>query len=154
MKNMAIRILAALLTIWYSMSIIGFDVHTCKGSGHSFVVTFVEGLSCGDIHPEHKCASHSCCSHHGEDTPDHGEGIGPSDCCSDDYHVLELTGVVSDDEDWTRSGIQLPDGILAALPSFPESYLSATDVDGDIPQPSCRHVRPRSFQPLYAVWRI
>lgn len=154
MKNMAIRILAALLTIWYSMSIIGFDVHTCNGSGHSFVVSFLDGFSCGDIHPEHECEPHSCCANHCEDTPDHGVRIGPLSCCSDDYQVLELTGMVSGDEGRDLSAVLLLAGIPAAVPACSDSSPVSTYMEDCCLRPFCRHVRPHSFQPLYAVWRI
>ncbi len=96
-----------MLTVWYSMSVIGFDVHTCSGSGRSFVVTFVKGLTCEDIHPEHHCDKASCCtekhgsccSGHAEDHSDcpfcDGESIIAKSCCSSDYQVLALTGTVS-----------------------------------------------------------
>ncbi len=98
-KNVIIKILAVLLTVWYSMSIIGFDVHTCSGTGRSFVVTFVKGLTCEDIHPEHTCDKASCCpnSHesrccsHAHD----GCSIKSKSCCSNDYQVLAITGTVS-----------------------------------------------------------
>ncbi len=103
MKNVIIKILAVLLTVWYSMSIIGFDVHTCSGSGRSFVVTFVKGLTCEDVHPDHECNKASCCAdkHHEYcscDSPVHSHGsvsVNPESCCSSDYQVLALTGTVS-----------------------------------------------------------
>ncbi len=94
MKNVIIKILAVLLTAWYSMSIIGFDVHTCSGSGRSFVVTFVEGLTCEDIHPEHTCGKTSCCSGNHESCCN-GMSIKAHSCCSSDYQVLTLTGTVT-----------------------------------------------------------
>lgn len=106
MKGAIIKILAVLLTVWYSMSIIGFDVHTCKGSGRSFVTTFVEGMTCEDIHPEHGCAPRECCSHEHEAScchdhshiPSHGYlAFSAGSCCSSDYQVLEITGAFSED---------------------------------------------------------
>ncbi len=110
MKNVIIKILAILLAIWYSMSIIGFDVHTCSGSGRSFVVTFIEGLTCEDIHPEHSCDKASCCEHsndvccsgHAADCaePTFGDGttIAAKSCCSNDYQVLTLTGTIASND--------------------------------------------------------
>ncbi len=110
MKNVVIKILAVLLTVWYSMSIIGFDVHTCNGSGRSFVATFAKGLACEDIHPEHSCEKASCCSdHHGSRCSGHvedhsdcpfcdGMSIRAHSCCSSDYQVLALTGTVSQND--------------------------------------------------------
>ncbi len=106
MKKMIMKILAVMLTVWYSMSIIGFDVHTCNGSGRSFVVTFIEGLTCEDIHPEHRCEKTSCCSGDHETCcasrhescgldNDSGLQIKTKSCCSNDYQVLALTGTVN-----------------------------------------------------------
>lgn len=93
------------LMLWYCVSIIGFDVHTCNGSGRSFVATFIDGLSCEDIHSGH---SHDCCGLvHEHELPccsdDHhcprcgGEKIMATPCCTSDYQVLALTGVIADD---------------------------------------------------------
>ncbi len=106
MRNVAIKIFAAVLTMWYSMSVIGFDVHTCSDSGRSFVTTFIEGLTCEDIHPEHSCDEvsccaenhHECCSGHAEDHSDctfcNGVSLVAKSCCSNDYQVLSLTGTI------------------------------------------------------------
>ena len=51
MKGLITKIFAALLVGWYMMSIIGFGVHTCSGSGKSFVVAFYEEMTCEEIHP-------------------------------------------------------------------------------------------------------
>ena len=106
MKGVIIKMLAVIMTVWYSMSIIGFDVHTCSGSGRSFVSTFIEGLTCEEIHPEHSCSHISCChaehetqsccgDHHQEDK---GFVIAARSCCSNDYQVLQLTGIVPSDD--------------------------------------------------------
>ncbi len=104
MKNVVIKILAVALTVWYMMSIIGFDVHTCSDSGRSFITTFIEGLACEDIHPEHSCDEtaycteehHECCPGHAEDHSDcpfcDGVSLVAKSCCSNDYQVLALTG--------------------------------------------------------------
>ena len=88
------------------MSIIGFDVHTCNGSGRCFVTTFIEGLACEDVHPEHSCSHASCCpsGHEGQGCCDdhHHDGnmtvLKASSCCSDDYQVLQLTGTIPADD--------------------------------------------------------
>ena len=109
------KIYALLLVIWYCMSIIGFDVHTCKGSGRTFVATFAEGMTCADIHPEHHCEKschgHSSCCHHESTgchnsasccnhTSDcsHGESFSTQDCCSDSYQSILLTGFRAEDD--------------------------------------------------------
>lgn len=102
-KIVLIKFVSVFLTVWYLMSIIGFDVHTCRGSGCTFVTTFLEGMSCSDVHPEHVCdaglccsealEAHSCCEH-----SRHGECIGYHSCCSNDYQVLHLTGTLSSED--------------------------------------------------------
>ncbi len=99
MKNVIIKTLAVLLTVWYSMSVIGFDVHTCSGSGRSFVTTFIGGLACEDIHPEHSCGHASCCHDSREDCCSHtGSSVKAKSCCSNDYRALDLTGTLSSND--------------------------------------------------------
>ncbi len=100
MRNAVRKYCSALLVLWYCISVIGFDVHTCKGDGRSFLATVVSGMSCSDIHPGHECAAehsrcchgHDCCSSAG----DAGESLS-SDCCMDNYQVLLLTGTCPED---------------------------------------------------------
>ena len=99
MKGLLTKVTALLLVVWYSMSIIGFDVHTCSGSGESFVVTFVEGLECEDIHPEHHCHKGYCCTHsHSCCDVKASTAIKSKSCCTSDYQVLQLTGTMSDEK--------------------------------------------------------
>ena len=99
MKGVMTKVAALLLIVWYSMSIIGFGVHTCSGSGKSFIVTFVEGFACEDVHPEHHCSKGSCCSHsHCDSDSDNHSCVKSKSCCSSDYQVLALTGTVSDEK--------------------------------------------------------
>lgn len=164
MKGLATKIVAVLLLVWYSMSIIGFDVHTCSGSGRSFVVTFIEGLSCEDIHPEHKCdrdaccadsqgccKPHNCCHHHSNADM----SFRTKSCCSNDYQVLSLTGTSLDSKDDERDlcgcghylsvlceSLELPDNLLASGRIFsyrmPDPGVGITS-DG---------------QSFFGVWRI
>lgn len=102
MRNVVIKVVAVLLAVWYLMSIVGFDVHTCNGSGRSFIASFVEGMTCEDIHPEHVCDPSACCadSHDDHSCCGHCDGTAfeAKSCCSNDYQVLQLTGTVSSDD--------------------------------------------------------
>lgn len=154
MKGLITKTFAVLLVVWYSMSIIGFDIHTCSGTGESFVVTFVEGLTCEDIHPEHQCAGHSCCAdshecrHHEEDIR-----IGAKSCCSSDYQVLVLTG--------TATGEKYGSDIH---PSFVHSFdFPAMDLDLQMHGPYLNYNLLRAHsalgrmpdrQSVLSVWRI
>ncbi len=167
MKNLSIKMFTALLLVWYSMSIIGFDVHTCNGSGRSFVVTFMEGFTCADIHPEHKCDKASCCTGHHEgccgrqvaDHPDcsYGDGVSikAKSCCSNDYQVLDLTGTpaANDHENSGECGCGhcpcsgLPAFDVPAL--FHENILAAY-----IHEPDSGFGKACERQAALRIWRI
>lgn len=107
MKNVITSLTAMLLVIWYSLSVIGFDVHTCSGSGETYVVTVLGGTTCEDIHPEHRKEACSCCYHryvsHQTIEVDEvettagienisGAEVATRPCCSDDWQMIVLTG--------------------------------------------------------------
>lgn len=98
MKMLMTKISAALLIVWYCMSIIGFGVHTCSGSGRTFVVSFAESTSCADIHPEHHCCkgcakeSHCCQSEHHSSESDEHCTVDVRKCCSNEYQMILLSG--------------------------------------------------------------
>ena len=84
-----------MLVIWYSLSVIGFDVHTCSGSGKIFIATVISGTDCEDIHPDHVKAPCRCCHHHDCQTHSDDEELSTKPCCSDDWQMIVLTGVRS-----------------------------------------------------------
>ena len=120
MRKMFVKYMSALLVVWYSLSIIGFDVHSCRATGEVFLASLAGGIACEDVHPEHSCRAHgSCCGHDmaaccehetkvccaheakscsgdsGQQTGSQqtGSQVAKSDCCSNDLQILELTGV-------------------------------------------------------------
>lgn len=115
MKGLITKVFAALLVGWYLMGVIGFGVHTCSGSGKSFVVAFYEEMTCEEIHPEHGHV-HDCCAHHHHaqsETADHGDchfcdgmSISAKSCCSNDYMVLDVAGAIFQDD--SRSNDEQP----------------------------------------------
>ena len=154
MKIVYTKVTAVLLIVWYSMSIIGFGVHTCSGSGKSFVVTFVEGFGCEDVHPEHHCSKGSCCSHtHCSHSSDEGVNVKSRSCCSSDYQVLALTGTVSDEKSGTDVVIH---AAYTSCNAF--NILSADDVWQDVISHRHRSVpmsgRMPDRQASLSVWRI
>lgn len=155
MKNRMLRFSAMLLVLWYCFSVIGFDVHTCKASGRSFIATVVSGLSCADIHPSHTCDHDLCHSHDGccghEEHQDE-TSLKSESCCSDDYHVLALTGTVSEKDH------------LQQLDMMPVC-LSSADADGafsiftgygysDRHVPDSVPIVSGDAQSLLNIWRI
>ena len=120
MRKMFVKYMSALLVVWYSLSIIGFDVHSCRSTGEVFVASLAGGITCEDVHPDHSCKAHgNCCGHAGKACCGHREDgcsghqeksccghqehqpdcqVAKQDCCSNDLQVLELTGVYASSE--------------------------------------------------------
>lgn len=106
MGKMFVKYASVLLVLWYSLSIIGFDVHSCRTTGEVFVASLAAGVTCEDIHPEHSCKAHGgCCQHHNEtdccdgrnaseNTCDNGGcHVEKEECCSNEFQFLQITGV-------------------------------------------------------------
>lgn len=95
MKKAFSNIVAFVLMIWYFLSVIGFDVHTCGSTGRVFVSPVVTA-ECSVSGQGGECLC-GCCSHCNEteaDVPEFSEGS----CCSDDYQALAITGGVSSEK--------------------------------------------------------
>lgn len=156
------KICAVLLVLWYCMSIVGFDLHVCNGSGRTFVTTFAEGITCADIHPEHRCG-HSChhesaCCHQEPDCcndrgHESGISVDSEDCCTDSYQVIVLTGCRAQDD---SDGSDVMDNVSATASSVHILYAHESSKyrtsshykpDSGIPVPCDRCV-------TYGVWRI
>lgn len=158
MRNVMMKISALLLVVWYCMSIIGFDVHTCQGSGETFFVTVLQGTDCADIHPDHGCAhaGHHCCacSHHCDADHHQEDGCLTDDgCCSDDIKVLAFTGSRVDDE--VRQ-LQAPVFSCAEIISL-ESVCAASCCEvraSSINPDSGLIVVPGDVQSVLSIWRI
>ncbi len=166
MKALLIKLSAMLMVLWYSMSIIGFDVHTCNGSGKSFIATFVSGTGCEDIHPDHVCSKGTCqakahhegcckahsCAHDCGDEDCDDLKIMTRSCCTDDYQVIMLTGVPSDDDEFRYE-----------TPCF--TFCPFIDLSAGISDTFCRgrmaFLKPgllpdvrKDFQAVMNIWRI
>ena len=154
---MILRFSALLLVLWYCFSVIGFGVHTCNTSGKSFVATVVSGFSCGDIHPEHNCSDHEChsdcnechtCACHSCEVR---TSVQSESCCTDEYHVLILTGSLSDDErglpyDCTFHVIH-SEPIGQSVVYYSELLNSELEYDDGL-------IVRRGLRPLLNIWRI
>lgn len=170
MKNVLTRLTAVLLVIWYSLSVIGFDVHTCSGSGETFVATVIGGTTCEDIHPEHHKEACSCCHHghtssqiagsqgvsgaEGTDHP-HGTEMATRPCCSDDWQVILLTGCKTPEKHDHFDECQC--GSCPCILDISTGYThSRTDIHSlrAFHNPDSGKPLPPDVQQLYSIWRI
>lgn len=164
MKNAAFKIFSLLMILCYSLSIIGFDVHTCQGSGRSFVVSFLDGATCEDIHPEHECRHGACSGHqhddgcaglHAENICHDAESIDPTSCCSDDYRSLQLTGTLSADNnrhyDMACSGLAHDAGLSSVHDHGLTSFSKITKYGSSS---GSGYGIKRDVQSVFSIWRI
>ena len=156
MRNMSLKICTVLLVVWYFMSIIGFGVHTCMGSQRSFVTSFISGMTCEDVHPEHSCChSHEeCCSHHDEDEHEEEDD---SSCCSNEYQVLDLTGALSQDDN-TELIPECNDCFHGLSVADLLTQASFSPIDSNIikyiPGPDSGNISRGDVQSVLGIWRI
>lgn len=162
MKKLSIRFFAAILLVWYSMSIIGFGVHTCLENNRSFLTSFVNGSTCEDVHPtkacgfsccsktEHKC----CCARHADDheTPSGSQKFERSNCCTNDYQQLDITGS-GQDRGLELNVISLYSHVCCHI------YLTADILTSHSANHSLRTLQDRGshvgeLRPFLSVWRI
>lgn len=167
MKNIGTRIFAFVLVLWYSLSIIGFGVHTCSESNRSFLTNFISGISCEDIHPAEIC-SDSCCgvpaqktackcchghkdSHESKITSEAAEKFETKACCSNEYKFIDVTG------SGQNSGLE-----FSVMTAYALCYCAISLIDNPLSYSKLTQVRSSSGQryflgelrPLLSVWRI
>ena len=156
-RNVLIRVSAIFVLIWYSLGIIGFNVHTCSASERSFIVSFLEDMSCESIHPSDHCGAEQtcccCCSHHtSEHHSDSDESIDEPECCTDEYQVItSMTDRVDDSKRFQFSDLKSHCLIL----SDPADAMSAHHNHGPLSVcPSTSSHDSRGIRVLCNVWRI
>ena len=167
MKKFLTYIVAAVMMVWYSLSIIGFDVHTCNQSGEVYVTTAANGMVCEVNHHGHKELQHdhvdphhvhseSCCHSHGAQQPTDGVRIERKECCSDDYHVICLTGVRTDDKSSVSSVKVSGTGAHPVLISLTEINQCLLSYSGNrvYKMPDQGTGVSHNLQAVYNVWRI
>ena len=156
MKNVFTGISALLLVIWYSLSVIGFDVHTCSGSGETYIATVIGGTECEDIHPEHVKKPCPCCHHHAENhCEDNGQSVSKKPCCSDDWQMIVLTGVRVADERMVMTGNT--EQIVSTYPALISENIDSGFIPTGrwaFPKPDPGNIIPQNFQKVYSIWRI
>ena len=163
---------SAILVLWYSLSIIGFDVHACSATGEVFVASLVGGIACEDVHPEHSCKSHggscshheapACCAHHHEpgccgnhhSSEQSDTQVEKADCCSNDLQVLQLTGAcVADNERLDADALlhqfvfDVDMAMELTMPALQRPYLQYLE------HPDSRMVMP-DRQAFFSIWRV
>lgn len=166
MKNVALKYVSALLAVWYCVSIIGFDVHSCTATGSTFISSVLGGISCDDIHPDHDCNGHgACCGSHEADRHEysccschHDQAAGEcvveassTGCCTNDIEVLDTLVVsTSNDEYQADMADSLPclfvenDYVSFIQHSF--DYIIYVSGSGGVPLPD--------RQAILNIWRI
>ena len=155
MKKVLVKISALVLVIWYSFSVIGFDVHTCSGSGQTFIATVISGTDCEDIHPDHSKSPCRCCHHNEDETHSEEDGISTRPCCSDDWQMIVLTGVRA-----SEGHGHLDEGHCGLCPCIlglhAEIIHSNIDVYGlrALYKPDSGDIVPLDMQRIYNIWRI
>lgn len=171
MKNVLTSLTAIMLVVWYSLSVIGFDVHTCRGSGETYIATVASGFSCEEIHPEtHPAVGHSadadrlsfhtdtephahtgcsCCHSHESETAQ----LDTKPCCSDDFQVIVLTGVRSgqDSKDHSFHASMLCHAVLDFPSQDSNAYYSGFRT---FYKPRSGDIVPRDVMVSYNIWRI
>ena len=161
MRTMSMKICAAMLAVWYLMSIIGFGVHTCMASQRSFVTTFINGVTCEDIHPDHHCTdSHHChsaeechdCDHSHHRAADVSMDTQP--CCTDDFVVLTITGMESSSEnDYSECHCGICP-FTAELFSDCHPHSMNSEIYRIMSLPDSGLIVPGDAQSFLGIWRI
>lgn len=145
MKKALMKISALLLVVWYCLSIIGFDVHTCGETSRSFVHMSFISHSCEDIHDDDHCDSH-----HEEQAEHHHT----DDCCEDEYQVISLTGLRSDDDHNDFGSCDFTYGPSFMASTNGSSVLYAEVLDSKYPDiPDSGLIVP-DVQAFLSTWRI
>ena len=145
------KISAVLLAVWYCLSIIGFGVHTCQSSGQTFIAMFTDGASCSDIHPEHHCCKTKC---HEQSQCDADCSIELQKCCSNEYHMIQLSGCLSSVEsDLDAFKLEMLSTYVSLQPVY-VSYGQLYTEDFKFWNSDSGDVSPCDPQVTFGVWRV
>ena len=155
-RNFGIRASAIFVLLWYCLGIIGFNVHTCNASNNSFIVTFLEDMSCDAIHPSDDCASTTscccCCGHSPELSSHSDEMIAAPECCTNEYQVL--TVAVDRVDESQRINIQDREFCTDILYSFNDSRVDSKISSSRMCGPPRACYGERGIYLVCNVWRI
>lgn len=138
MRSMSMKYCAVLLALWYLMSIIGFNVHICHSAHH-------------DVHHNisHVGDHQDCCCHHEKADPE----ISFS-CCTDEYHVLSLSGMVSSNENDVEQSVCADSQIFAGY--IPDVCISFNEnrIHKIRSLPDSGLIAGGDVQSVLSIWRI
>ena len=155
MKKVFTSMTALLLVIWYSLSVIGFDVHTCSSSGNTYIATVIGGTECKDIHPEHDEKRCSCCHHdHCNDTHDAEQSVKTKSCCTDEWQMIVLTGLRTSDEQVNVSECFCNYDAYGPQQQSDNYFLRISARQRAFCKPDSGTIRCLDFQQTYSIWRI
>lgn len=154
MKNVFLKYMSALLAVWYCLSIIGFDVHSCTSTGSTFIASVLAGTTCDDIHPEHDCGGHKscCCSHRcHEEMPSSKNVKEDESCCTNEIEVLQSEGVTMSNDD-----IYSPFCFAYAFVDVVNHYdaLCRADMAVNLHYPDPGDFIVPDLQAVLSIWRI
>lgn len=149
-----------MLAVWYCVSIIGFDVHSCSVTGNTFVSSLLSGTACEDIHPDHDCDGHSsCCKSHASsccqshkcyDIPSESE-TEKDGCCSNDIEVLDSESVQTQNED----NFQIGEYTVLHCYACNQPSCQYTSVNNILCyKPTSGELSVPDIQAVLSVWRI
>ena len=86
------RLVSALLAVWYMVAVVGIDIHHDGHENHTYVVPLLVGTSCSVIHPGVDCSCHHHHHHHDICCENEAEGPQWDDCCTNEVEVVSLSG--------------------------------------------------------------
>ena len=155
-RNFGIQASAIFVLIWYCLGIVGFNVHTCTSSNNSFIVTFLEDMTCDAIHPSENCGvakSCCCCSSHSSELSEYSDySIAAPECCTNDYQVLTAAAdKVDENQRLNLHSAAYCTSVLYSYDSLKhESSLDISRLNG----PPDSSQEKYGIRLLFGVWRI
>lgn len=154
MKSVFLKYVSALMAVWYCLSIIGFDVHSCTVTGSTFVNSVLSGVECEDVHPEHDCCCHGSCCHSGC-SHDHKvpskENVKDKECCTNEIEVLDSEVVISVEDE----GCSMSDAAWAVA-FVVNDYTGSVNAEAEYLSysPGSGILRQPDLQAVFSIWRI
>ena len=148
-----IKVFACLMALWYLVSAVGLNVHTCSGTGEVFVSSLAAGTSCEVIHPSY--GSHSekdcCCCGHENETE---EGVSKQDCCNNESVMLVHNGCTEDSFLLSQLMVQALDMNCFAPETYALQGFNNEFIQRKIPEPDSIPYSQRDILSEISIWRL